>query len=153
MTSCQIFYCTNEKWKCEKNILFCNYRWGLPLSTHRPVTTKNTGNSFVLWKCNMAIMTPWGHGSFGRALIAGIIRERIMPFVSSHWRVLKNGDPHYLFHICFDWFKKLRLFVNVLNLKIDVVLKASRAVVIRWFSLNEAPLELFKFITDYLPYL
>ena len=31
-----------------------------------------------------------------RALIADIIREWIMPFVSSHWRVLNNGDPHYL---------------------------------------------------------
>ena len=35
---------------------------------------------------------------------------------------------------------------------IDVVLKASRAVPIRRFSLNEAPLRLFKFISDYLPY-
>jgi hypothetical protein len=34
--------------------------------------------------------------SFGRALIAGIIREWIMSLVSSHCRVLKNGDPHYL---------------------------------------------------------
>jgi hypothetical protein len=42
-------------------------------------------------------------------------------------------------------------FRNVRNLKIDV-LKSSRAVVIRWFSLNEAPLGLFKFISDYLPY-
>jgi hypothetical protein len=25
-----------------------------------------------------------------------IIWEWIMPFVSSHWRVLKNDDPHYL---------------------------------------------------------
>ena len=57
-----------------------------------------------------------------------------------------------LFHTCFDWFKKLRLFSYVLNLKIDVVLKASRVVVIRRFSLNEAPLGLFKFISDYLPY-
>ena len=31
MTLCQAFYCTNEKGKCEK------------VSTHRPVTTKNTG--------------------------------------------------------------------------------------------------------------
>ena len=54
---------------------------------------------------------------------------------------------------CFDWFKKLRLFSYVLNLKIDVVPKASCAVVIRRFSLNEAPLGLFKFISDYLPYL
>ena len=38
--------------------------------------------------------------------------------------------------MCFDWFKKLRLFVNERNLKIDVVLKASGAVVIRWFSLK-----------------
>ena len=56
------------------------------------------------------------------------------------------------FYTCFDWFKKLRLFVNVLNLKINVVLKASHAIVIRWFSLNEALLGLFKFISDYLPY-
>jgi hypothetical protein len=34
------------------------------------------------------------------------------------------------YYTCFDWFEKLRLFVYVLNLKIDVVLKASRAVVI-----------------------
>ena len=57
------------------------------------------------------------------------------------------------FYTWFDWFKKLRLFVNERNLKIDVVLKASRAVVIRCFSLYEAPLGLFKFISDYLPYL
>jgi hypothetical protein len=56
------------------------------------------------------------------------------------------------FYTCFDWFKKLRLFVNERNLKIDVVLKASRAVVNGWFSLNEAPLGLFKFISDYSPY-
>ena len=36
MTSCQTFYCTNEKGKC-------NYRSGLHLSTHQPVTTKNMG--------------------------------------------------------------------------------------------------------------
>ena len=42
MTSCQTFYCTNKKGECEKNYFFCNYRSGLPLSTHRPVTTKNT---------------------------------------------------------------------------------------------------------------
>ena len=45
MTSCQTFYCTNEKGKCEKNFFFCNYRSRLPLSTHRPVTTKNTRES------------------------------------------------------------------------------------------------------------
>ena len=56
------------------------------------------------------------------------------------------------FYTCFDWFKKLRLFSYVLNLKIDVVLKGSHVVVIRRFCLNEAPLVLFKFISDYLPY-
>jgi hypothetical protein len=56
------------------------------------------------------------------------------------------------FYTCLDWLKKLRLFSNVRNLKIDVVLKASRAVVIRRFSLNEAPLGLVKFISGYLLY-
>jgi hypothetical protein len=56
------------------------------------------------------------------------------------------------FYTCLDWVIKLRLFSSVLNLKIDVVLKASRAIVIRRFSSNEAPLGLFKFISDYLPY-
>jgi hypothetical protein len=62
------------------------------------------------------------------------------------------------FYTCFDWFKQLRLFVNVRNRKIDVVLKASRAVVIRWFSLNEAAplgltyLHLFPIIYNYLTY-
>jgi len=56
------------------------------------------------------------------------------------------------FYTCFDWFKKFRLFVNVRNIKINVVLKASLAVIIGWISLNEAPLGLFKFISDYLPY-
>ena len=49
-------------------------------------------------------------------------------------------------------FKKLSTFSYVLNLKINVVPKALRAVVISGFSLNEAPLGLFKFISDYLPY-
>jgi hypothetical protein len=40
----------------------------------------------------------------------------------------------------------------VLNLKIDVVVKVSHAVVIRRFFLNETSLGLFKFISDYLPY-
>ena len=56
------------------------------------------------------------------------------------------------FYTCFHWFEKLRLFSYALNLKIDVILKASRAVVIRRFSLNEAHLGLFKFISEYLPY-
>ena len=56
------------------------------------------------------------------------------------------------FYTCFNWFEKLSTFSYVLNLKIDVVPKASCAVVIRRFSLNEAPLGLFKFISDYLSY-
>ena len=40
---------------------------------------------------------------------------------------------------CFDWFNKLRLFSYVLNLKIDVFPKASSAVVISRFSLDEEP--------------
>jgi len=56
------------------------------------------------------------------------------------------------FYTCFDWFKKFRVVSYVRNLTLDVVLKASRAVVIGSFSLNEAPLGLFKFISDYLPY-
>ena len=56
------------------------------------------------------------------------------------------------FYTFFDWFKKLRLFVYVLNIKISVALQAQHAVVIEWFSLNEAPLGLFEFISDYLPY-
>jgi hypothetical protein len=75
---------------------------------------------------------------------------------SPFWQVFeKNSFPHWShmsFYMCFDWFKKLRSFSNVWNLKMDVVLKALRAVVIRWFSLNEAPLGLFKFISDFLPY-
>ena len=50
---------------------------------------------------------------------------------------------HMSFHTCFDWFKKLMLFSYVLNLKIVVVLKASRAVVNGRFSLNEVSLVLF----------
>ena len=55
-------------------------------------------------------------------------------------------------YTCFDWLKQLRLFSYVLNLKVAVVLKASRAVVTGRFSLNEAPLGLFKCSSDYLPY-
>jgi hypothetical protein len=45
-----------------------------------------------------------------------------------------NGSRKFIgqsFYTCFDWFKKLRLFVNERNLKIEVVLKASRVVVLR----------------------
>ena len=56
------------------------------------------------------------------------------------------------FYTCFDWFKKFSTFSYVLNLKIDIIPKALHAVVIRRFSLNEAPLGLFKFISGYLPY-
>jgi hypothetical protein len=58
-----------------------------------------------------------------------------------------------LFLFMYIYSGRSRLFVYVMNLKIDVVLKASRTVVIRGFSLNEAPLGLFKFISDYLPYI
>jgi hypothetical protein len=56
------------------------------------------------------------------------------------------------FYMCFDWFKKLRLFVYVLNRKIDVILKVPRVVVIRWFSLKEAPFPLkwVQFIWNFL---
>jgi hypothetical protein len=60
-------------------------------------------------------------------------------------------ESHVILSV-FDWIKKLRLFVNERNLKIFVVLKASRGVVIRWFSLNKAHLGLFKFTSDYLHY-
>ena len=56
------------------------------------------------------------------------------------------------FYTSLDWVIKLRLFSYVLNLKIDVVLKALRVILISRFSLNEAPLGLFKYISDYLPY-
>jgi len=46
MTSCQAFYCTDEKRKSEKNCL-CNYRSRLPLSTHRPVSTKTNTGKYV----------------------------------------------------------------------------------------------------------
>jgi hypothetical protein len=58
---------------------------------------------------------------------------------TDRWHLIQRS-----FYTCFDWFKKLRLFVNVWNRKIDVVLQASRSVVISWFSLNEEPLGLFK---------
>jgi hypothetical protein len=45
------------------------------------------------------------------------------------------------FYTCFDWFKKLRLFVNVQNIKINVVLK-------RRVPLSSGDL----FSIDYLPY-
>ena len=45
------------------------------------------------------------------------------------------------FYTCFDWFKKLRLFVNVQNIKINVVLK-------RCVPLSSGDL----FSLDYLPY-
>jgi hypothetical protein len=32
-----------RKGKLWEELFFCNYRSGLPLSTHRPVTTKNMG--------------------------------------------------------------------------------------------------------------
>jgi hypothetical protein len=40
------------------------------------------------------------------------------------------------FYTCFDWFKKLRLFVNERNVKIDVVLKASIHILYRFFLIQ-----------------
>jgi hypothetical protein len=77
--------------------------------------------------------------------------QRIQMYTKSPFPYKLILESHVILY-CFDRFKKLRLFVYVLNLKIDVVLNASHAVVISWFSLNEAPLGLFKFISDYLPY-
>jgi hypothetical protein len=56
------------------------------------------------------------------------------------------------FYTYFDWFKKLRLFVNVRNLKIKSFSRRRVPLSSGCFSLNEAPLGLFKFISDYLPY-
>jgi hypothetical protein len=39
-------------------------------------------------------------------------------------------ESHVILYVLCDWLKKLRLFSYVRNLKLDVVLKASRAVVI-----------------------
>ena len=36
------------KWESVRRIFFCNYRSGLSLSTHRPVTTKNTGKYDII---------------------------------------------------------------------------------------------------------
>jgi hypothetical protein len=61
--------------------------------------------------------------------------------VTAGWYRFQNyKNSHMSFYTCFDWFKELRLFVNEQNLRIDIVLKTSRAVVIMCFSLNEAPL-------------
>ena len=37
-----------RKGKVGEEFFFCNYRSGLPLSTHRPVTTKNTGKYDII---------------------------------------------------------------------------------------------------------
>jgi hypothetical protein len=59
------------------------------------------------------------------------------------------------FYMCFDWFKKLRLFSYVLeseNRRRSQGVACRCHLFFRRFSLNEAPLGLFKFISDYLPY-
>ena len=48
----------HEKGKCEK-IFFCNYRSGLSLSTHRPVTTKNTGKNDSIGHWSRFELTTW----------------------------------------------------------------------------------------------
>jgi hypothetical protein len=54
------------------------------------INKKNFGKKLCVGMCLkcLTVATP--------LLTAGIIREWIMPFVSFHWRVTKNGDPHYL---------------------------------------------------------
>jgi hypothetical protein len=47
-----------------------------------------------------------------------------------NWFEAGPDNGHMSFYTCFDCFRKLRLFVYVLNIKINVVLKAPRAVVI-----------------------
>ena len=37
------FIALTKRESVRRFFFFCNYRSGLPLSTHRPVTTKNTG--------------------------------------------------------------------------------------------------------------
>jgi hypothetical protein len=81
------------------------------------------------------VHTDWGYFEWTEQIIS------INPYISTQTffdMILKN---------IFIWFKKVRLFANERNLKIDVVLKASPAIVIGWFSINEAPLGLFKFIS------
>jgi hypothetical protein len=84
------------------------------------------------------------------------VTETVLFYLLKFWNCIRHFClltvvcwlPKFISKTAFDW---LRLFVNERNLKIDVVLSASCAVVIRSFSLNEAPLGLFKFNSDYLP--
>jgi hypothetical protein len=69
----------------------------------------------------------------------------------NHRIISKHEAPIYVSFLERDLYIYSSHTTNILS-KIDVVLKASRVVLIGWFSLNEAPLGLFKFISDYLPY-
>ena len=98
--------------------------------------------------------------------IVSLYRNDPTPRKNDHWLVFQTLYIYIYIYSCiyklileshvilyvFWLVKKLSTFSYVLNLKIDNVPKASHAVVIRRFSLNEAPLGLFKFISDYLPY-
>jgi hypothetical protein len=69
-----------------RRIIFCNYR-------SYPCQHIGQWPRKIRENCNWwyyMIPASWRHGSFVRALIACIIREWNMPFVSSHWRVLKK---------------------------------------------------------------
>jgi hypothetical protein len=76
MTSCQAFYCTNEKGKCEKNFFYfvitgqnypCQHIYQWPRKT-RKVRQNGQDKS----ENGLCLLSP------------------------PHWTVLKNGDPHYL---------------------------------------------------------
>jgi hypothetical protein len=97
----------------------------------------------------------WFHSFCLVSNLLELAETKMLVDISWFWYmyVLVNDFSIYL---CLSLYCKFYILIeptkNVLNLKIDVVLKASCAIVIRRFSLNEAPLGLFKFISDYLPY-
>jgi hypothetical protein len=78
--------------------------------------------------------------TFGHKQLHVDCDDHLLKQIQTKYHAALNNVYSWLtFYVCFDWFKELRLFSYVMNLKVDVVLKASRAVVIRRFSLNEAP--------------
>jgi len=101
---------------------------------------------------------------FPRKHVKFSVHENKQSFIIKNWAIILCKDcgsvilpyklileSHVILYV-FWLIKKLRLFVNVLNLTINVTLKESHAVVTRWFSLSDATLGLFKFISDYLSY-
>jgi hypothetical protein len=49
--------------------------------------------------------------------------------IGDHHSFINKFLSHMSFYTCFDWFKKLKLFSYVRNLKIDVVLNIIRKIV------------------------